>query len=74
MRASNIGGAVILLFHEKDYSRETDSGFQPVMILIQEIFNFLATRLETAPRLEASADSFENRGLARASTAPDSAE
>src|SRR6516225_733141 len=41
MRGSNIGYIVNLLFRDKD-PREANSGFQPIMKLTQEIFNFLA--------------------------------
>jgi hypothetical protein len=41
MQESNIGRVVNLLLRNKD-PRESDSGFQPVMKLTQEIFNFLA--------------------------------
>ena len=40
MRGSNIGYIVNLLFRDKD-PREANSGFQPIMKLTQEIFDFL---------------------------------
>jgi len=41
MQISNIGRVVNVLLRDKD-RRQTNSGFQPVMKLIQEIVDFLA--------------------------------